>query len=70
MAIDPDQLKEEIQSLSEDELQEFREWFAWYDEVWIDELEEDVTSGALDDHGDEVIEKHEKGNTTEIWIIT
>jgi hypothetical protein len=67
MAIEPDQLKEEIQNLSEDELQEFREWFARFDdEVWIDQWEDDVKSGALDDLGDQAIEEHEKGNTSQV----
>lgn len=67
MAIEPEKIKKEIEQLSEDELKEFRQWFAQYDDdVWLDQFEDDVKSGNLDELGDRAIEEHEKGNTSEI----
>lgn len=67
MAIDPDDLKEEVENLSLEEFREFREWFAEYDDqVWQEQFEDDVEAGKLDDLASEAISEHENDQTTEL----
>ena len=59
-----EKLEREIASLSEEELSEFRRWYAEFDaSVWDRELEADVRAGALDQFADEAIADHRRGRT-------
>lgn len=67
MAMDIDELRQEIEDLPEEEFQEFREWFAKYDaELWDDQFEENVKSGQLDELAEQALEEHNSGETTGI----
>lgn len=67
MAIDPDDLKKEVENLSPEEFREFREWFAEYDDqVWQKQFEDDVEAGKLDDLASDAISEHENDQTTEL----
>jgi len=59
-----EKLEREIESLSEQELSEFRRWYAVFDaSVWDRELEADVRAGALDQLADEAVADHRAGST-------
>ena len=55
----------EIQSLSPDELAQFREWFLEYDwSAWEQQIENDATDGKLDALADRALNQHASGKTT------
>jgi hypothetical protein len=57
-------LEREIASLSEEELSEFRRWYAEFDaRVWDRELEADVRAGALDGLAEEALADHHAGRS-------
>jgi hypothetical protein len=59
-----EQLEREIAALSEDELAEFRRWYAEFDAaVWDRRLEADARSGALDRLADEALREHRAGRS-------
>lgn len=59
-----EKIEREIQSLSEEELAEFRAWFAEYDwEAWDRQIERDVAAGKLDALAEEALREHESGRT-------
>ncbi len=59
-----EKLEREIETLSEGELSEFRQWYAEFDaSTWDREIEADVRSGALDQLGDEAIDEHKAGRS-------
>jgi len=59
-----EKLEREIESLSEQELSEFRRWYTVFDaSVWDRELEADVRAGALDQLADEAVADHRAGST-------
>lgn len=58
-------LEHDIESLSPEELAEFRAWFAEYDwQNWDRQLERDVAAGKLDQMAAEALAEHERGETT------
>ena len=60
-----EQLEQQIQSLSEKELAEFRAWFQEFDwAMWDRQLERDVASGKLDKLGEKALRDHASGKTT------
>jgi len=60
-----EQLEQQIQSLSEKELAEFRAWFQEFDwEMWDRQLERDVASGKLDKLAEKALRDHASGKTT------
>ena len=60
-----EQLKQQIQSLSEKELAEFRAWFQEFDwAMWDRKLERDVASGKLDKLAEKALRDHAAGKTT------
>lgn len=64
MATDIDDLAEQVANLSEEELAEFRQWFAEYDaELWDRQFERDVEAGNLDDAAEKALKDHEEGRT-------
>jgi hypothetical protein len=57
----------EVQRLSRQELAAFREWFRKYDsDEWDKEIEEDVLAGRLDTLANEAIAEHKGGRTKEL----
>jgi len=53
-----------VQDLPDSELREFREWFAEFDaRMWDAELEQDASSGLLDNLADEAISDRDEGRT-------
>jgi hypothetical protein len=59
-----EQLEQEIASLSDKELSEFRRWYAEFDaRAWDREIEADVRSGALDRLADEALDDHRAGRS-------
>jgi hypothetical protein len=62
-----ERLELEIESLSPEELAEFRAWFAEFDwGSWDAQLESDVAEGRLDQLADEALREHESGRTRPI----
>lgn len=59
-----ERIERQVESLTPEELAEFREWFAEFDwHRWDDELEEDVAAGRLDELADEALRDHQAGRT-------
>jgi hypothetical protein len=57
-------LERDISALSDEELSEFRRWYAEFDaRVWDRELATDVKAGALDHLADEAIADHRAGHS-------
>jgi KaiC/GvpD/RAD55 family RecA-like ATPase len=62
-----EELTNEVQQLSREELAAFRDWFRKYDsDEWDKEIEEDVLSGRLDKLANEAISEHKAGRTKEL----
>ena len=61
------ELENEVQQLSPDELAAFRDWFRKYDsDEWDKEIEADISAGRLDRFAEEAIAAHKAGRTREI----
>jgi hypothetical protein len=59
-----DQIEKAVQGLSEQELAEFRAWFAEFDHArWDQKLENDAREGKLDALADEALGDHDAGRT-------
>jgi len=62
-----EELGNEVQQLSRDELAAFRDWFRKYDsDEWDREIEADILSGRLDSLANEAIAEHKAGRTKEL----
>ena len=62
-----EELANEVQQLSRDELAAFRDWFRKYDsDEWDREIEEDILAGRLDSLANEAIAEHKTGRTKEL----
>lgn len=60
-----EQLEQQIQTLSEQELAEFRAWFQEFDwAMWDRQFENDVAMGKLDELAEKALRDHTSGNTT------
>jgi hypothetical protein len=60
-----EQLEQQIQSLSKEELAQFRAWFLEFDwENWDRQLERDVAAGKLDALGEKALRDHASGKST------
>jgi hypothetical protein len=60
-------IERQIEALSPKELTAFRRWFASFDsKAWDRELEEDVSSGRLDQLADEALGEHRDGKTSNL----
>lgn len=67
MAMDIDELAKQVANLSDEELAEFRQWFAEYDaELWDRQFERDVEAGNLDDAAEKALQDHEEGQTSKL----
>ncbi len=60
-------IEREIKQLSENELIEFRRWFAEFDaDIWDNQIESDASEGKLDRFAKEALEEYEAGKAREI----
>lgn len=60
-------IEREVQSLSSDELREFRRWFREFDaNAWDQQIEDDARSGNLDALAEEALKTLKSGNATEL----
>ena len=60
-----EKIEQEIQSLSPEELAQFRAWFLEYDwAAWDRRFERDVQTGRLDDLAQKALRDHAAGKTT------
>lgn len=54
-----EQIENDIQSLSPEELLDFRRWFQEFDDaVWDKQIEADVATGKLDEFASDPLSKH------------
>lgn len=59
-----EKIERDVQSLSTEELAQFRAWFAEFDwEAWDRQLDRDVEAGKLDSLADEALRDHDSGRT-------
>jgi hypothetical protein len=62
-----EKLEEQIQTLSPEELKEFREWFAEFDaRAWDEQIEADSKAGRLDALVSEGIAEYKAGKTRKL----
>ena len=62
-----EQLEQQVQGLSEEELAQFREWFLEFDwAMWDRQLERDVAAGRLDAMADNALRDHVSGKSTPV----
>ncbi len=60
-------LEKEVEQLSDQELAQFRRWFAEFDaELWDRQFEADVKSGKLDKLADKALQEHAAGRSTKL----
>lgn len=60
-------IEKEVETLSQDELKEFRRWFAEFDaDAWDRQIEEDVRADRLDEALDEAARAFEAGECTDL----
>jgi len=61
-----EELANEVQQLSREELAAFRDWFRKYDsDEWDKEIAEDIWAGRLEELADKAIADHKAGRTKE-----
>lgn len=57
-------IEQAIRDLPEDELRQFRQWFADFDaRLWDAEFEQDVADGHLDEAADKALRERREGRT-------
>lgn len=62
-----EQLEEQVENLSEEELAQFRAWFLEFDwQMWDRQLERDIASGKLDGLADKALRDHASGKSTRL----
>jgi hypothetical protein len=62
-----EEIENQVQDLSPEELTAFREWFAKFDaENWDRQIETDVKAGKLDRLAKQALRDHEAGHSTEL----
>ena len=60
-----DDLEQQVQALSPEELKQFRAWFLEFDwAAWDQQVERDVLAGRLDTLADKSLRDHSAGKTT------
>jgi hypothetical protein len=60
-----EKIEQDIQSLSAQELAQFRAWFLEYDwAIWDRQIERDAEAGRLDDLAAKALRDHKAGKTT------
>jgi hypothetical protein len=54
-----EKIEQEIRQLPTDQLKVFRRWYEQFDaQLWDEQLEQDIQSGALDQLADQAIKEH------------
>jgi len=62
-----ERLEEQVKSLSEDDLTEFRRWFLeWDNDAWDRQIERDATAGKLDALASAALAEYKAGQAREI----
>ena len=62
-----ERLEEQVKSLSEDDLNEFRRWFlAWDNDEWDHQIERDAWAGKLDALASSALAEYQAGQAREI----
>lgn len=62
-----EKIEQEIKQLPTDQLKVFRRWYEQFDaQLWDEQLEQDIQSGALDQLADQAIKEHKSGQTTQL----
>jgi hypothetical protein len=62
-----ERIEREVESLTGDELGDFRSWFAEFDaRVWDRQFEDDVQSGRLDAVADRARRAHDAGESSRL----
>ena len=62
-----EQIESQVEELSGEELQAFREWFANFDaQVWDQQFEADVKAGRLDRLGERALRDHAARRSTKL----
>jgi hypothetical protein len=62
-----EQIEQQIEKLTPDELTAFRSWYAAFDaEAWDRQFEADVKSGKLDTLADKALRAHTSGQSTKL----
>jgi len=60
-------IEHEVQSLSPQELADFRAWFAQFDaDLWDYQIEQDVNNGKLDSLAEEALKAFQSGQCTKL----
>lgn len=60
-------VESEIQSMTREELAQFRTWFAEYEaDLWDRQIEEDILAGKLDALADQALRDHAAGRSTKL----
>ena len=61
------QIEHEVQSLTGDELGDFRRWFAEFDaSAWDRQFDTDVRAGKFDSLADQALDDHAAGRSREL----
>ena len=67
MARKVEELEEEIQQLSPDQLRQFRAWYEKFDsDQWDEQIEKDVQSGKLDELASQALQDHKAQKTRKL----
>ena len=62
-----EEIERAVRQLSDDELTQFRTWFAEFDaEVWDRQFEADVADGRLDSLAEKALKDLRQGNCTDL----
>jgi hypothetical protein len=60
-------IEKQIEELSDEELEKFRQWFADFDaQLWDRQIERDVKAGKLDSLAKDALKQHSSGKTTKL----
>ena len=64
-------LERQVQTLSPEELAQFRAWFLEFDwAAWNRQLERDIRAGKLDGLAEKALRDHASGQTRTLWVTT
>lgn len=67
MAISVQEIEAAVAQLSEEELKEFRAWYANFDsQAWDEQIEKDASTGRLDALADQAISDYKAGRAKEL----
>jgi succinate dehydrogenase flavin-adding protein (antitoxin of CptAB toxin-antitoxin module) len=60
-------IEKQIQELSAEELEQFRQWFTEFDsELWDQQIDSDAKSGKLDALAERALKQHSSGKTSKL----